>query len=165
MALLPSPGTISIAGRSAGQRADARRTTEGYANQVTYERPVLVIFHGATGLGEAEQLMAAARVAAARATVACALAAGFEAVIFATDNPAALEPIPGSVLIDADVPDEPFEFAPRLRRIVERFGLEKPAVMGSGSVPLLASRSSGSSWSNSIPATRGSSRTTSSPPT
>ncbi|HEX6031343.1 MAG TPA: hypothetical protein VFY90_07915 [Tepidiformaceae bacterium] len=104
---------------------------------MTYERPVLVIFHGATGLGEAERMMAAARVAAARATATAALAAGFEAVIFATDDPPALEPIPDGVLIDADAVGERFEFAPRLRRIVERFGLGKPAVMGSGSVPLL----------------------------
>jgi hypothetical protein len=31
----------------------------------------------------------------------------------------------------------PFDFAARLKEIVSRYGLEKPAVMGSGSVPLL----------------------------
>jgi len=108
----------------------------GYADGV-FERAVLIVFHGGTGTGPAEKMIAAARVAASRSTARAALAAGFEAVIVATDDPAAFTPeIPG-VLIDADRPGEPFEFRARLRGIVSRYGLQKPATMGSGSVPLL----------------------------
>ncbi len=104
---------------------------------MTYERPVLVIFHGGTGDGAAERMMAAARVAAARNTARSALAAGFEAVIIATDNPGAFEPAFAGLLTDSDGRDAPFDFAARLRGIVARYGLAKPAVMGSGSLPLL----------------------------
>ncbi|MEJ5222042.1 MAG: hypothetical protein WHT63_08560 [Tepidiforma sp.] len=45
-----------------------------------YAQPVLVIFHGGTGEGPAERVMARARVAAARDSAEAALAAGFEAV-------------------------------------------------------------------------------------
>ncbi len=108
-----------------------------YAVRMTYERPVLVIFHGGTGEGSAERMMATARVAAARNTARSALAAGFEAVIIATDDPGAFEPEFPGLLFDADVPGDAFDFAARLRGVVSRYGLEKPAVMGSGSVPLL----------------------------
>jgi hypothetical protein len=104
---------------------------------VGYEQPVLVIFHGGTGRGEAERLMAGARVAAARNTARSALAAGFEAVIIATDDPAAFEQLPAGVLLDEDPAGEAFVYQSRLRRVIERYGLERPAVMGSGSVPLL----------------------------
>lgn len=102
-----------------------------------FERPVLVVFHGGTGGGVAERMLAAARIAAARNTARSALAAGFEAVVVATDTPEAFTPAFPGLLIDADRPGEPFDFAPRLRGIVARYGLQKPATMGSGSVPLL----------------------------
>ena len=108
-----------------------------YAARVTFEGPVLVIFHGGTGDGEAERVMARARVAASRVSAASALQAGFEAVIVATDSPAAFDPPPGRVLIDSDPPAERFDYEERLRHVVERYGLQRPAVMGSGSVPLL----------------------------
>ena len=104
---------------------------------MAYERPVLLIFHGGAGNGSAEKMMARARVAAARQTAASALAAGFEAVIVATDDPGAFEPTAPGVLVDADEPGTPFDYAARLRRLVRRYGLQKPAVMGSGSVPFL----------------------------
>ncbi len=104
---------------------------------MTFERPVLVIFHGDAGSAPAERLMAAARVAAARNSARSALAAGFEAVIVATDSPAAFEPEFPGLLIDPDQGGEPFDYASRLIGIVNRFGLSRPAVMGSGSVPLL----------------------------
>jgi hypothetical protein len=108
---------------------------------VVYERPVLVIFHGGLGVGVAEGMMARARVAAARGTARAARAAGFEAVIVATDEPEAFEPLVPGMLVDADSPftihDSRFDFAERLRWVVRRYGLARPAVMGSGSVPLL----------------------------
>lgn len=108
-----------------------------YAHGMAFERPVLVIFHGGTGEGEAERMMARARVAGARVTAAAAMAAGFEAVIVATDEPAAFEPPLAAMTIDADAPGEAFAYDARLRRIVAHYGLRKPAVMGSGAVPLL----------------------------
>lgn len=104
---------------------------------MTYTRPVLLIFHGDMGDGAAERAIAAARVAAARETALSALAAGFEAVIIATDDEAAFAPPPAGALVDADERGAPFDYAARLRGLVERYGLQKPAVMGSGSVPLL----------------------------
>ncbi len=102
-----------------------------------YERPVLVIFHGGTGTGPAERMLARARVAAARNSARSALAAGFEAVIVATDEPGAFAPAFPGLLLDPDRATDAFEYAARLRGVVARFGLHKPAVMGSGSVPLL----------------------------
>ena len=102
-----------------------------------FERPTLVIFHGATGDGPAERMLARARIAAARNSARSALAAGFEAVIVATDDPSAFgTDVPG-VLIDPDRTGDKFRFAERLRQIVSHYGLQKPATMGSGSVPLL----------------------------
>jgi len=104
---------------------------------MVFERPVLIILHGGTGTGSAERMLAKARIAAARGTAASAIAAGFEAVIIATDDPAAFEPCPPHVLLDVDSPGEPFDFDSRLRGLVSRYGLQRPAVMGSGAVPLL----------------------------
>jgi len=101
-----------------------------------FERPVLIIFHGGTGGGVAERMLSAARIAASRTTARAALAAGFEAVIVATDAPESFQAMPG-VLIDSDRPGDAFVYAERLREIVARYGLARPAAMGSGSVPLL----------------------------
>ncbi|MEO6398516.1 MAG: hypothetical protein ABIP13_08615 [Tepidiformaceae bacterium] len=106
---------------------------------MVFERPVLVILHGGTGSGNAERMLADARVAASRGTAANALSAGFEAVIIATDDPAAFEPLAPHVFLDVDIPEGPFDFDSRLRGLVLRYGLQRPAVMGSGSVPLLGS--------------------------
>ncbi|MCK9519569.1 MAG: hypothetical protein M0R74_11180 [Dehalococcoidia bacterium] len=104
---------------------------------MTFERPVLLIFHGGSGSLPAEQMIAGVRVAAALESATSALAAGFEAVIIATDDPARFEPLPAGVLIDEDDRGTAFDFAGRLRHLVSRYGIQKPAVMGAGSVPLL----------------------------
>lgn len=104
---------------------------------MVFERPVLIILHGGTGGGTAERMLAKARIAATRGTAANALAAGFEAVIIATDDPVAFEPFAPHVLVDVDALGEAFNFDSRLRGLVSRYGLQRPAVMGSGSVPLL----------------------------
>lgn len=102
---------------------------------MTFERPVLVVLHGGTGSGPAERLLAEARIAAVEVSAAAALVAGFEAVIVATDEPGRFAGLPG-VLVDAD-DGAPFEFAARLAGLVRRYGLQRPALMGSGAVPLL----------------------------
>ena len=117
---------------------EAQTPRRFYAMRVPFERPVLIIFHGGTGEGEAERIMAAARVAAARVTAGAARIGGFEAVIIATDDPDAFTPTSNGVILDVDAPgDGPFDFSARLRGIVNHYGLQKPAVMGSGSIPLL----------------------------
>lgn len=103
---------------------------------MTFRRPVLIIFHGGAGDGPAERAVAKARTVAARLTARSALAAGFEAVIVATDEPESFTGGLPNIFVDPDPPG-PFSFDARLRGIVEHFGLEQPAVMGSGSVPLL----------------------------
>jgi hypothetical protein len=113
--------------------SDCRR----YAVGVRFRGPVLAIFHGAAGEGPGEQMLARARVAAAHETAASALAAGFEAVVVATDSPEIFDSGTPGLLIDPDAPGEAFAYGDRLRGIVGRLGLERPAVMGSGSVPLL----------------------------
>ncbi|GAB4334791.1 MAG: hypothetical protein Kow0010_22010 [Dehalococcoidia bacterium] len=102
-----------------------------------FEHPVLVIFHGDTGTRPAERMLARARVEAARLSAATALAAGFEAAIIVTDDPAAFEPLDAGVLLDIDCSPGPFSYPERLRHVVDHYGLRQPAVIGSGSLPLL----------------------------
>ena len=80
-------------------------------------------------------MVARARVAAARRTAGIALEAGFGGVIVATDSPAEFANLPAGAMLDPD-PEAPFNFHARVADIVRRFGLARPAVMGSGSLPL-----------------------------
>ncbi len=105
---------------------------------MTYEQPVLVVFHGDAGSGMAERLVADVRIAAVVATAEAALAGGFEAIIVATDEPEAFPTLPGPVIFDVDHHGRAFSYSERLREIVTGYGLAKPAVMGSGALPLLA---------------------------
>ncbi|MDZ7727726.1 MAG: hypothetical protein U5Q44_05725 [Dehalococcoidia bacterium] len=100
------------------------------------DSPALVVLHGGDGEGPAERTMAHARAAAARISIRAAREAGFETVIVATDSPGAFADVTG-VIVDPDAEGEPFELHRRLREVVGRFGLERPAVMGAGAVPLL----------------------------
>lgn len=107
---------------------------------MAFDLPVLVIFHGGTGQGAAETMVATARVIAAHQTARAALAAGFEAVIVATDDPDAFGGLPSQVFIEVDAApagSEPFSLDRPLRKLVNKHGLRRPAVMGSGAVPLL----------------------------
>jgi hypothetical protein len=107
---------------------------------MSFDLPVLVIFHGGTGSGAAEHMVAAARVIAARQTARAALGAGFEAVVVATDDPAAFAGLPSQVFVEVDAAqakNQPFSLDVPLRKLVDRYGLRRPAVMGSGAVPLL----------------------------
>ena len=49
--------------------------------------PTLIILHGGQGTGEAERLMAEAKIEVARKNTLYALAAGFSRVIISTDTP------------------------------------------------------------------------------
>lgn len=99
--------------------------------------PTLIVFHGNAGSGPAEALLAAARIAAARHTIAAALAGGCVRAIVATDDPVAFEGLGPRVEVDPDLPGAPFDFLARLRHLVSCHAIEAPIVMGSGSLPLL----------------------------
>lgn len=101
------------------------------------EKPVLVMFHGATGSEPAERLVARTRVAVARWTIAEALKAEFGGVIVATDAPDEFKGLPAGVEIEADKKGAPFGFLERLQGIIGSRGLVRPVVMGSGSLPLM----------------------------
>jgi hypothetical protein len=84
--------------------------------------------------------VADARVIAARQTARAALTAGFEAVFIATDDPGAFAGLPPQVFVESDgtlASGEPFSLDHQLRDLVRKHGLRRPAVMGSGAVPLL----------------------------
>lgn len=99
--------------------------------------PALVIFHGGTAASEEERLVDRVRVAAARQTALRALDAGFESVFVATCEPAAFAAMPPSVIVDTDLAGAEFRFDERLRDLIQRYGLERPVVAGSGAVSLL----------------------------
>ncbi|HET7737050.1 MAG TPA: hypothetical protein VFK32_00600, partial [Tepidiformaceae bacterium] len=99
-----------------------------------FEAPVLLVFHGATGGGAAERMVADARADAVRTTARAAIAGGIARVIVATDQPGAFADCDG-IVIDSDA--GPFDFLGRVRRIVASHGLHRPVVMGSGSLPLM----------------------------
>jgi hypothetical protein len=104
---------------------------------MAFQRPVLIVLHGGAGHSAAEAMVSSARVAATRESAAAAMAAGFEAVIVATDSPDDFADMGTGVLVDADVSGEAFRVDERLKGIIRRYGITKPAVMGSGAVPLL----------------------------
>ena len=120
-------GTTYEVGRCVGRY-------DRYAVAVNPDRPVLIIFYGSAGTGPAERMVACVRQAAVRGTARLALEGGFEAVIIATDSPAAFAGLPPGALVDGD--GEEFAFLARLKGLVGRFDLERPAVMGGGSLPL-----------------------------
>ena len=99
--------------------------------------PVLVIFHGDTGREPAERIVAVVRAASARHAASEALRAGFGGVVIATDDPRAFAGLTQPVEVECDEPGTEFGFLERLTGIIERHGLRRPVVMGSGSLPLL----------------------------
>jgi hypothetical protein len=106
---------------------------------VNPSEPTLIIFHGGLGLGPAERIMAAARVVAAKHTAQAALDGGFDGVIIATDSPCDFANASSGITVDADAPGAFFDFSARLKGIVARYDLGRPAVLGSGSLPFLTS--------------------------
>ncbi|MGK2965494.1 MAG: hypothetical protein ACSLFM_07795, partial [Tepidiformaceae bacterium] len=101
---------------------------------MSQDDPVLVVFHGATGVGAAERMVAEVRADGVKTTANEALAGGFANVIVATDEPEAFANCDG-IVVDTDV--GVFDFLGRVQQIVADYGLARPVVMGSGSLPLL----------------------------
>ncbi len=97
--------------------------------------PALILLHGSAGTGEAERLVARARLAAAGVSATAARAGGFADVVLATDEPSVDGD--GSYEVDQDERGAPFSLRERVLGLVERLGAEAVAVMGAGALPLL----------------------------
>src|SRR5262245_55662543 len=97
-------------------------------------RPTLVVFLGNLGPSPAEQMVDAARCAAALDTIDAAVSSGaVERAILATDTPIADLDVPG---LTVDLDDGPFHFGRRLVGVVQRHRLTSVVYLGGGSVPL-----------------------------
>ena len=97
--------------------------------------PVLVLLHGGAGAGEAERMVARARLAAARLNARAAREAGFADAILATAD--AHAPADPAWTLDRDAPGAPFSPRERLLGLAARLGGRAMAVMGAGALPLL----------------------------
>ena len=97
--------------------------------------PALILLHGGAGAGEAERMVARARLAAARLNARAARDGGFADVILATAD--AHAPACPDWTIDRDPPGAPFAPRERLLAIAEGLGERAMAVMGAGALPLL----------------------------
>ncbi len=97
--------------------------------------PALILLHGGAGTGEAEGMVARARLAAAGVSAEAARAGGFGSVVLATDDAG----VDGdsSYTVDHDTPGEPFSLQKRVLGLVEKLGAEAVAVMGAGALPFL----------------------------
>lgn len=101
-------------------------------------RPTLVVFLGGLGGSPVEEMVGAARRAAALDSLEAALASGaFAEAILLTDDPSGLSPLPPGVSLQVD--DGPFHFGRRLAVLAEGQGAEALVYLGGGSLPLLAS--------------------------
>jgi hypothetical protein len=97
--------------------------------------PYLLVFDGGVGGSAVEDMVAAARRAAALDSLERALGTGaFAGALLVTDRP-----------VEADLPrgldvirsGEPFQFGEALLQTVRRLGLVRPVVFGAGALPLL----------------------------
>ena len=92
--------------------------------------PALVLLHGGAGTGEAERMVARARLAAARLNARAARDGGFADVILATAD--AHAPACPDWTIDRDPPGAPFAPRERLLAIAERLGERRHGGDGRG---------------------------------
>ena len=97
--------------------------------------PTLILLHGQTGTGEAEGLVARARLAAAGVSARAAREGGFANVVLATDDPGAAGD--GAYAVDIDEAGVAFSLRERALGLVGKPGVEGVAVMGAGALPLL----------------------------
>ena len=98
-------------------------------------RPALILLHGGAGAGDAEGLVAHARLAAAGVNARAARAGGFASVTLATGEPDV--PADPAYTIDRDAPGAAFSLDERLRGLTAKLGAGGVAVMGAGALPIL----------------------------
>ena len=97
--------------------------------------PALILLHGGAGSGEAERLVARARLAAAGVSARAARAGGFASVVLATDDAGASGD--GVYTVDHDEPGTAFSLRERVLGLARELGAAAVAVMGAGALPLL----------------------------
>lgn len=98
--------------------------------------PALILLHGGAGVGEAEGMVARARLAAAGVSARAARAGGFATVVLATDGAGvAVDP---AYTVDRDEPGAAFALRERVLGLVGTLGAEGVALMGAGALPLLS---------------------------
>ncbi len=97
--------------------------------------PALILLHGGAGEGEAERMVARARLAAAGVTARAARAGGFASVTLATDAASVADD--GAYAVDRDEPGAAFSLRERVLGLAEKLGADAVAVMGAGALPLL----------------------------
>ena len=95
----------------------------------------LILLHGSAGTGEAEAMVARARLAAAGVTAGAARAGGFARVLLATDD-GSIEDGYGYE-VDHDEPGAGFSLRERVLGLVETARPQAVAVMGAGALPFL----------------------------
>lgn len=100
------------------------------------ESPYLVVFDGGIGGSAVEDMVAAARRAAALDGLDRALGTGaFAGALLVTDRPAEAD-LPHGLEVMRSA--EPFHFGESLLGTVRRLGLVRPVVFGAGALPLLS---------------------------
>lgn len=99
--------------------------------------PTLIILHGGHGTGEAELLMAEAKIEVARENTLHALAAGFSRVVISTDTPDYFIGLGDSVSIAPNHKKGKIDFQNLVYSLIEGFSITLPVLMGSGAAPLL----------------------------
>ena len=100
------------------------------------DRTALILLHGGIGTGEAEGMVARARLAAAGVSARAARAGGFTEVVLATDHAGVTED--AAYTVDRDEPGKPFALQERLLGLVRKLRVEGVAVMGAGALPFLS---------------------------
>ena len=105
---------------------------------VSRTAPTLLVFLGGMGGSPVEEMVAAARRAAAFDGIELALSTGaFREAILVSDDPAGVaESLPAGVIVDADA--GPFHFGRRLAEVIDRHQPDAVVYLGAGSLPLLA---------------------------
>ncbi|MCY3645952.1 MAG: hypothetical protein OXH07_03145 [Chloroflexi bacterium] len=97
--------------------------------------PALIMLHGGGATGEAEGIVARARLAAAGVSARAAREGGFASVVLATnDSGVGDDP---SYSVDRDAPGEAFSLQKRVLGLVEKLDAGAVAVMGAGALPFL----------------------------
>ncbi len=99
--------------------------------------PTLIILHGGQGAGEAERLMAEAKIAVARKNTLYALEAGFSRVIISTDTPDYFMGLGDNVSVAPNQKKGNVDFQDLVYSLIEGYSITLPVLMGSGAVPLL----------------------------
>lgn len=101
--------------------------------------PTLVIFLGGLGRSPVEEMVGAARTAAALDSIEAALSTGaYEGAIIVTDRPLPSAALPTGTLLHMD--NSAFHFGHRLAGLVAKRGFRSVVYLGGGSLPLLGTQ-------------------------